>query len=179
MGKEKSIGMRLLQTAPFRGNGSFIVMTCRYPLVGRCFYGIKFYLPGFGDMGILQISECFRGIRKGFMSDIDMGTLQKSECFRKARNKMRKALPTGYDNFEKIRKQDFYYVDKTMMIKEILDNDGEVNLFTRPCRFGKTPALQQITVQSFLAMPFFVPLHAFVLSVLGTFLRILQQTGLL
>lgn len=41
MGKEKSIGMRLLQTAPFRGNGSSIVMTCRYPLVGRCFYGIK------------------------------------------------------------------------------------------------------------------------------------------
>lgn len=42
MGKEKSIGMRLLQTAPFRGNGSSIVMTCRYPLVGRCFYGIKY-----------------------------------------------------------------------------------------------------------------------------------------
>lgn len=57
---------------------------------------------------------------------------------------MKKALPIGYDNFEKIRKQDFYYVDKTMMIKEILDNGGEVNLFTRPRRFGKTLALSML-----------------------------------
>lgn len=57
---------------------------------------------------------------------------------------MKKALPIGYDNFEKIRRQDFYYVDKTMMIKEILDNGGEVNLFTRPRRFGKTLALSML-----------------------------------
>lgn len=57
---------------------------------------------------------------------------------------MKKALPIGCDNFEKLRLQDFYYVDKTMMIKEILDNGGEVNLFTRPRRFGKTLALSMI-----------------------------------
>ena len=52
--------------------------------------------------------------------------------------KMRKKLPIGIDGFEKIRKNDFYYVDKTLFIKELLENWGEVNLFTRPRRFGKT-----------------------------------------
>ncbi|HBA49805.1 MAG TPA: hypothetical protein DCZ91_18815, partial [Lachnospiraceae bacterium] len=47
-------------------------------------------------------------------------------------------LPIGIDDFEKIRTEGFYYVDKTEMIKELLDNWGEVNLFTRPRRFGKT-----------------------------------------
>lgn len=51
---------------------------------------------------------------------------------------MRKKLPIGIDNFEKIRTNDFYYVDKTLFIKELLENWGEVNLFTRPRRFGKT-----------------------------------------
>ncbi len=49
-----------------------------------------------------------------------------------------KKLPIGIDGFEKIRTNDFYYVDKTMFIKELLQNWGEVNLFTRPRRFGKT-----------------------------------------
>ena len=52
--------------------------------------------------------------------------------------KMRKKLPIGIDGFEKIRKNNFYYVDKTLFIKELLENWGEVNLFTRPRRFGKT-----------------------------------------
>ncbi len=52
--------------------------------------------------------------------------------------KMRKKLPIGIDGFEKIRMNDFYYADKTMFIKELLQNWGEVNLFTRPRRFGKT-----------------------------------------
>lgn len=47
-------------------------------------------------------------------------------------------LPIGIDNFEKIRTEGFYYVDKTGLIKELLDNWGEVNLFTRPRRFGKS-----------------------------------------
>ena len=47
-------------------------------------------------------------------------------------------LPIGIDDFEKLRKYDFYYVDKTGMIKELLENWGEVNLFTRPRRFGKS-----------------------------------------
>ena len=49
-----------------------------------------------------------------------------------------KKLPVGIDNFEKIRKEDFYYVDKTKLIEQILEQWGEVNLFTRPRRFGKT-----------------------------------------
>ena len=51
---------------------------------------------------------------------------------------LRKKLPIGIDGFEKLRTNDFYYVDKTMFIKELLQNWGEVNLFTRPRRFGKT-----------------------------------------
>lgn len=47
-------------------------------------------------------------------------------------------LPVGIEYFEKIRREGFYYVDKTGLIKELLDNNGEVNLFTRPRRFGKT-----------------------------------------
>lgn len=50
----------------------------------------------------------------------------------------RKKLPIGIENFEELRKEDFYYVDKTGMIKELLHNWGKVNLFTRPRRFGKS-----------------------------------------
>ena len=49
-----------------------------------------------------------------------------------------KKLPVGIDSFEKIRKNDFYYVDKTKLIEKLLDKWGEANLFTRPRRFGKT-----------------------------------------
>ncbi len=51
---------------------------------------------------------------------------------------MRKKLPIGIDGFAKLRTNDFYYADKTMFIKELLQNWGEVNLFTRPRRFGKS-----------------------------------------
>lgn len=47
-------------------------------------------------------------------------------------------LPIGIENFEKIRRDGFYYVDKTGLIEQLLNNWGEVNLFTRPRRFGKT-----------------------------------------
>ena len=47
-------------------------------------------------------------------------------------------LPVGVDNFEKIRRNGFYYVDKTKLIEQLLGQWGEVNLFTRPRRFGKT-----------------------------------------
>ncbi len=50
----------------------------------------------------------------------------------------RKKLPIGIENFEKLRSDDFYYVDKTGLIRDLLNNWGEVNLFTRPRRFGKT-----------------------------------------
>ena len=49
-----------------------------------------------------------------------------------------KKLPIGIENFAKLQAEDFYYVDKTMLIKELLDNWAEMNLFTRPRRFGKT-----------------------------------------
>ena len=51
---------------------------------------------------------------------------------------IKKKLPIGIENFAKLQAEDFYYVDKTMLIKELLDNWAEVNLFTRPRRFGKT-----------------------------------------
>ena len=47
-------------------------------------------------------------------------------------------LPIGIENFEKIRQEDFYYVDKTRLIEQLLIQWGEVNIFTRPRRFGKS-----------------------------------------
>lgn len=52
--------------------------------------------------------------------------------------KIKKKLPIGIESFEKIRIEDFYYIDKTGLIKALLYNWGEVNLFTRPRRFGKS-----------------------------------------
>ena len=49
-----------------------------------------------------------------------------------------KKLPIGIENFEEMQTQDFYYVDKTALIAELLESWGKVNLFTRPRRFGKT-----------------------------------------
>ncbi len=57
---------------------------------------------------------------------------------------MKKALPVGVENFEDIVKSEYYYVDKTMFIKELLDLKGKVNLFTRPRRFGKTLNLSML-----------------------------------
>ena len=47
-------------------------------------------------------------------------------------------LPIGVDSFEEIRSENFYYVDKTLLIRDLLNNWGKVNLFTRPRRFGKS-----------------------------------------
>lgn len=49
-----------------------------------------------------------------------------------------KKLPVGIERFEEIRKEDFYYVDKTKLIEQLLDKWGKANLFTRPRRFGKS-----------------------------------------
>ena len=62
----------------------------------------------------------------------------------------KKKLPIGIDNFEKLCTEDFYYIDKTGFIKELLDNWGEVNLFTRPRRFGKT--LNMSMLEHFFSM---------------------------
>ena len=50
----------------------------------------------------------------------------------------KKKLPVGIEDFEKLRKEGFYYIDKTGLIRDLLNSWGEVNLFTRPRRFGKT-----------------------------------------
>ena len=47
-------------------------------------------------------------------------------------------LPVGIDSFEKIRKNQFYYIDKTKLIEQLVETGGEATLFTRPRRFGKT-----------------------------------------
>ena len=48
---------------------------------------------------------------------------------------MRKKLPIGIESFEDFSKENFYYIDKTMFIADLLHNGGKVNLFTRPRRF--------------------------------------------
>ena len=53
-------------------------------------------------------------------------------------NYLIKKLPIGIEFFEDIRTQDFYYVDKTNFIKELINMRAGVNLFTRPRRFGKS-----------------------------------------
>ena len=55
-----------------------------------------------------------------------------------------KPLPIGIDDYKKLIDNGYYYVDKTLLIKELLDKKGEVNLFTRPRRFGKTLALSML-----------------------------------
>ena len=54
------------------------------------------------------------------------------------KERIMKKLPVGIEKFGKIRTEGFYYIDKTGFIKELLDSWGEVNLFTRPRRFGKS-----------------------------------------
>ncbi len=50
----------------------------------------------------------------------------------------KRKLPVGIEDFEEIRREGFYYIDKTDLICDLLNNWGKVNLFTRPRRFGKT-----------------------------------------
>lgn len=51
---------------------------------------------------------------------------------------MKKKLPIGIENFAELQKEDFYYIDKTVLIKELLTGQAKVTLFTRPRRFGKS-----------------------------------------
>lgn len=63
----------------------------------------------------------------------------------------KKKLPIGIENFEKLRTEDFCYVDKTKLIKELLDHWAEVNLFTRPRRFGKSLNMSMLKCRVMLA----------------------------
>lgn len=57
---------------------------------------------------------------------------------------MNKPLAIGIENFKEIISKNYYYVDKTLLMKDLLSKGGKVNLFTRPRRFGKTLALSMI-----------------------------------
>lgn len=59
---------------------------------------------------------------------------------------MGKALAVGVENFKDIIDKSYYYVDKTLLIKDLLDSGGEVKLFNRPRRFGKTLALSMLKI---------------------------------
>jgi len=56
----------------------------------------------------------------------------------------KKAVPVGIEDFERIINEDYYYVDKTILIEELLINRAPVTLFTRPRRFGKTLNMSMI-----------------------------------
>ncbi|NDO49199.1 hypothetical protein FMM75_07115 [Lachnospiraceae bacterium MD335] len=56
----------------------------------------------------------------------------------------KKSLPMGMENFERIQNEDFYYIDKTGLIKDLLENKSYVTLFTRPRRFGKTLTMSML-----------------------------------
>lgn len=56
----------------------------------------------------------------------------------------RKPLPVGVDDFKDLITNDYYYIDKTLLIKDLLDYKGKVNLFTRPRRFGKTLGISTV-----------------------------------
>lgn len=55
-----------------------------------------------------------------------------------------KPLPVGVDDFEQLITRGYYYVDKSLLVKELLDKKGAVNLNTRPRRFGKTLNMSMI-----------------------------------
>ena len=57
---------------------------------------------------------------------------------------MKKALPIGVEDFKDMLESDYYYIDKSLFIKELLDMKGKVNLFIRPRRFGKTLNLSML-----------------------------------
>lgn len=59
-------------------------------------------------------------------------------------------LPVGIESFSEIRETGFYYVDKTKLVEQLLDQWGKVNLFTRPRRFGKT--LNMSMLRNFLRL---------------------------
>ena len=61
-----------------------------------------------------------------------------------------KKLPFGTEEFSVLRKEDYYYIDKSLYIKNVFENSASVILFTRPRRFGKTLLMDMFS--SFLAL---------------------------
>ena len=65
--------------------------------------------------------------------------MQRNDAARKVGARMNNMkLPVGIESFAEMRQEGFYYIDKTGLIRDLLNNWGKVNLFTRPRRFGKT-----------------------------------------
>ena len=70
--------------------------------------------------------------------------------------KIRQArLPVGIDQFEKLREGGYYYVDKTELIEQVIEEGCEVTLFTRPRRFGKSMAANMLAAYYEYASIFF------------------------
>ena len=94
-----------------------------------------------GAVKFCSVSAChfsFSMLKSKQMANIRF--MEKAQLRKGADGRMAEPLklPIGVDNFEKIRRDGFYYVDKTGLIEQLLERWGEVNLFTRPRRFGKT-----------------------------------------
>lgn len=83
----------------------------------------------------MLLLSCYNGTEKNLRQE---NSLEMTEGVWKKMEMRKKKLPIGIENFEKLRTEDFYYMDKSGLIAELLYNWGEVNLFTRPRRFGKT-----------------------------------------
>ncbi len=83
--------------------------------------------------------------RPGFMKGL--GLRYRSDvvsCERQEVELLEKMIPIGIESYKKMVDEDYYYVDKTLLIKEIVDSGTQVNLFTRPRRFGKTLAMSML-----------------------------------
>ena len=80
----------------------------------------------------------------------EQGMWHKKRKIRKASRKGVKCmkemlkLPVGIESFQEIRQLGFYYIDKTKLIEQLLEQWGKVNLFTRPRRFGKTQNMSKL-----------------------------------
>lgn len=87
-----------------------------------------------------------REINLTSLSELDMVYIDHRPLAKKERPLLMefKPLPIGVDDFKKLIEQGYYYVDKTLLIKELLDKKGEVNLFTRPRRFGKSLSVSML-----------------------------------
>ncbi len=76
------------------------------------------------------------------------------------KNNMQKKLPIGIENFEDMIKENYYYVDKTGLIKQLLKEHGLVNLFTRPRRFGKSLNMSMLKYFFEIGNDHLTPKHA-------------------
>ncbi len=77
-------------------------------------------------------------VEKRVENEYNIGSRKMEDHMREGEHVEQRKMPIGIDDFREIITENFYYIDKTGMIKELLNNWGKVNLFTRPRRFGKS-----------------------------------------